>query len=55
MAFVGAIMICGGIGNVDYYTTELVREVPTNTWAVICFGVVLMVPTMINLIKKENY
>ena len=55
MAVVGAIMIYGGIGNVDYYTAELGQKEPTVTWWIICIGVVLMLPTMINFLHKENY
>ena len=49
---IGALLVLGGVGTVDYYTLELGQSEPTQVWTNIFVGFSMMVPALIYLIYK---
>ena len=54
MAIVGGFMVMGGVGTSDYYVLELGQAEPSSVWSTIFIGLLLMIPTLIHCIRKEQ-
>jgi hypothetical protein len=52
-AIIGAVMLLGAIGTDDIYTKELVTT-PPELWSDILVGVILLLPEILHLAKREG-
>lgn len=54
MTIVGGFMVMGGVSTSDYYVLELGQAEPSSVWSTIFIGLLLMIPTLIHCIRKEQ-
>lgn len=54
MAIIGCILIFGAVGTSDYYVMELKQPEPSSVWTTIIIGVLMTLPLLVELMRKEK-
>ncbi len=54
MAVMGGFLIFGGVSTSDYYVIELEQVPPSHIEQQIIFGILLMIPSVVYAIRKEQ-